>query len=347
MGKLQLVLAMLPGVASCAKPPTRLGARSTAREVVSAFGGPAAFAGKTAVITGGASGIGLETAKALALAGCKVIIASRNPTKYAPACEKAIKQQGSYTVPDAVIEHRMVDLADLASVRALADGLVGETIDLLVLNAGIMALPQAEYTADGFEKQIGVNHFGHFYLYCLLEPKLRAQKHQCRVVCLSSIAHTMGTLDPKDLHYRKRQYAAWDAYGQSKLANLLFAKSVADRSADSPITALSVHPGVIRTPLWRNTPASNAVGGALLSLFLTDKSVEQGAATTVYACLSPECGRPDYAGAYLADCEVKVPSTAGRDEDGSLRKALWSATEEQLAAAGYDCMAQARASNRA
>jgi len=315
--------------------PSSLGRRSSALDVVNTFGGPGTVSGKTAVVTGGAGGIGLEASKALAYAGYKVIIASRNPEGYKDKCEKYVRT-GKYSAPNAVLEHRLVDLERLETVRALADSLAHESsIDLLVCNAGIMALPKLEKTPDGFEKQIGVNHFGHHYLYRLLEPKLAKQTSGCRVVVVSSTAHGIGSLDPDDLHYRSREYSAWGAYGQSKLANLLFAKSVADRNQGMPITAVSLHPGVIRTALWRNTPASNPVGGFFLSLLAADKSIEQGAATTVYACLAPEVAGDDYAGTYLSDCAVAVPNAAGRDERGQLRAALWKATEEQLTSAGY------------
>jgi NAD(P)-dependent dehydrogenase (short-subunit alcohol dehydrogenase family) len=323
---------------------TRLGRKSTAQQVVSKYGGPGALAGKTAVVTGGASGIGLETAKALAYAGARVIIASRGDSARNAKCDEQIRSSGrgskGYAAPEAQIEHKHVDLSDLSTVCSLADELRAEpSIDLLVLNAGVMALPKRELSSAGFEKQLAVNHFAHQLLFRRLEDKLRAQPDGCRVVVLSSTAHTFGKVDPSDLHYNAREYSPWGAYGQSKCANLLFAKSVAERHAEgSKVTAVSVHPGVIRTPLWRHIPGASFGAGLFVSLF-ADKSIEQGAATTVYACLAPECARPDYAGAYLSDCSVAVPSADGRD--ASLRKALWKTTEEQLAAAGFPVAAPA------
>ncbi|KAG8458924.1 hypothetical protein KFE25_004258 [Diacronema lutheri] len=314
--------------------PARLGKRSTAKQVVDKCGGPGAFAGRTAVVTGGASGIGLETCKALAHAGCRVIICSRDPSGYAARCEQEIKRGGAYAVPDAQLEHKRVELSELGTVRELAQELNAlETIDFLVLNAGVMAIPQRELTSAGFEKQIGINHFAHHLLYRLLEPKLCAQPAGCRVVTLASAAHTFGSVDTADLHYSKRAYTPWGAYGQSKLANVLFAKAVADRNAANGVRSVSVHPGVIRTPLWKHVPGASWIGGALISAFIADKSIEQGAATTVYACLSPECGRDDHAGVYLSDCAIAVPNAHARDP--ALRAALWEATEQQLAAAGF------------
>jgi NAD(P)-dependent dehydrogenase (short-subunit alcohol dehydrogenase family) len=165
----------------------------------------------------------------------------------------------------------------------------------------------------------------------LLEPKLQKQKGGCRVVSLASTAHKMGSVDPADLHYAKRSYSAWGAYGQSKAANILFAKEVVERNTATKVTAVSVHPGVIRTPLWRNI-GGGFLGGFLASL-IADKNVQQGASTTVYGCISTECGRDDYAGVYLSDCDVANPSAAVRDP--ALRKALWEATEAQLKSAGF------------
>jgi NAD(P)-dependent dehydrogenase (short-subunit alcohol dehydrogenase family) len=309
-----------------------LGKKSSAQDVVNTYGGPGAFAGRTAVVTGGATGIGLETCKALAYAGYRVIIASRNPTGYAAKCEEEIRQNGAYQVPDAKLEHKFIDLAELSTVADLARELQSEPdIDLLVLNAGIMALPKLEKTSAGFEKQIAVNHFSHQLLYTLLEPKLQKQAGGCRVVSLASTAHTMGSVDPADLHYAKRAYTSWGAYGQSKAANILFAKEVVERNAATKVTAVSLHPGVIRTPLWRNI-GGGFLGGLLASV-IADKSVQQGASTTVFACLSTECGRDDYAGVYLSDCNVANPSAPVRDP--ALRKALWEATEAQLTSGGF------------
>jgi NAD(P)-dependent dehydrogenase (short-subunit alcohol dehydrogenase family) len=310
-----------------------LGRTSTAKDVVDAYGGAGAFAGKTAVITGGASGIGLETAKALALAGCKVIICSRDPTGYAPRCEQAVLEGGEYQVPNAMLEHKFVDLENLVSVRDLASELASEPrIDFLVLNAGVMAIPQRETTPAGFEKTIGINHFAHQLFFQLLEPKLRASAESCRVVVLASGAHMRGGLDLTDLRWEKRKYEPWSAYGASKLANILFAKELSDRAAGTPLSAVSLHPGVIQTPLWRHidpSAAASMAGGK------NAKSIEQGAATTVYACLTPNWTTEGFIGGYLADCKLSRPDRTGEDEDGSLRKALWKATEAQLAEAGF------------
>ena len=199
----------------------------------------------------------METCKALALAGIRVIMCSRS----VGAGQQAIKDEllaaghGGYTVDAANVVVKSLDLNSLASIKAFADDFIATEarLDYLVCNAGIMALPSREYTDAGFEKQIGVNHFGHFYLYKLLAAKMSSTPNTAgRVVCLSSSAHTMGMVIPSDLHYKNgRKYAAWEAYGQSKLANMLFAKALADKLQGTTMTAVCIHPGVIRTALWK------------------------------------------------------------------------------------------------
>ncbi len=170
--------------------------------------------------------------------------------------------EGGYTVDPVNIIVKELDLGSLPSIKRFADDFLAteSRLDLLILNAGIMALPKREETDAGFEKQIGVNHFGHAYLTSLLEDRLLQDKKSfSRVVVLSSTAHDMGTIRIEDLHFNKgRKYDGWKAYGQSKLANLLFAKALADKFAAKKMnaTALSVHPGVIKTKLWRSTKLS-------------------------------------------------------------------------------------------
>ena len=314
---------------SSAKP----GKKSTAREVLEYF--DADLSGKTAVITGANSGIGLETVKALASVGCRVIAGVRNVEAGRAAIDSEVAQpgEGGYVVAEPEIEVRELDLSDLMSVERFARGMQDEQIDLLVNNAGIMALPSKEVTVQGFEKQIGVNHFGHFHLTNLLLPGMQAQGSPARIVTLSSVAHeSFGEFDVDDLHYSAgRKYSAWGAYGQSKLANLLFTKALHSRlvaQRDCQISSLAVHPGVIRTALWREQAGWF---NSLLLPFLQDKTIPQGAATTVYACVAPEFSDVMRAGAYLSDCKVAVPSAQARSQINW--QALWLATEGQIAEA--------------
>ena len=202
--------------------PSALGKKSTAADVIATL--KPDLSGKVAIVTGGNSGIGVETVKALASAKCKVILACRNV-----AAGKAAREN-MYTRYDIDVEE--LDLNDLASVKAFADRVA--TVDLLVLNAGIMALNQKELTVDGFEKQIGVNHFGHAYLTRLLRPKLEARGTAAapsRVVVVASTAHGFAakewTAQDLDLDFKQVKYSPWGAYGNSKLANILFAKALA------------------------------------------------------------------------------------------------------------------------
>eukprot|EP00930_Biecheleria_cincta_P076243 TRINITY_DN63459_c0_g1_i1.p1 TRINITY_DN63459_c0_g1~~TRINITY_DN63459_c0_g1_i1.p1 ORF type:complete len:376 (+),score=70.51 TRINITY_DN63459_c0_g1_i1:19-1146(+) len=315
----------------------KLGKKSTAKDVVDKYAPDRQLAGKVAVVTGGNSGIGLETVKALAFAGCKVVLASRSVDAGQQALEEQVRQPGlgAYSAPDAEVDVMQLDLADLSSVVAFAQNLIAELprIDFLVLNAGCMALPSLQRTVDGFERQVGVNHFGHALLVRLLLPVLERQDFHSRIVTLSSTAHNMDKeFNVEDLNYNSRDYSPWGAYGQSKLANAMFARSLAQRlPADAKISSVSVHPGVIRTPLWRDTPAGNPLGGWLLDVLMADKTVPQGAATTLWACLAPRVAAPEFAGAYLADCGLGSLSSKGSDD--ALAERLWQATDKELDAA--------------
>ena len=165
----------------------------------------------------------------------------------------------------------------------------------------------------------------------LLRAKLEAQASPSRVVVLASTAHRMGGLDFADLHYRRgRAYGAWSAYGQSKTANILFAKELAAQLASTGVTAVSLHPGVIATNLARHIGLSS-ITSALFKALVVDKTIPQGAATTLYACLEPSLAEPAARGSYLSDCAVTTPMTPqAQDADGAVRKALWEATEAQL-----------------
>ena len=225
------------------------------------------FAGRTAIVTGATSGLGKATADALARAGAHVILAVRNTEK-----GKTTAQQMTGDV-----EVRRLDLQDLSSVRQFADGV--DTVDVLINNAGIMATPYA-LTADGFESQIGTNHLGHFALTNLLLPKLTD-----RVVTVSSVMHRIGRISLDDLNWKTRRYSAWPAYGQSKLANLLFTSELQRRldTVGSSLRALAAHPGFSNTNLQGHS--GRKLGDALMSfgarLIATD--ADFGARQTLYA----------------------------------------------------------------
>jgi NAD(P)-dependent dehydrogenase (short-subunit alcohol dehydrogenase family) len=209
--------------------------------------------GKIFIVTGGNSGIGLETVAQLAQQGAHVVLACRRHIDGDQAKSRIMVHQ-----PRGVIEVAILDLADLKSVKDFAGHFLAKHSHLhgLVNNAGVMNVPYGK-TKDGFETQIGVNHLGHYLLTELLLPCLKASAPS-RVVILSSCYHDRavgreGTIDLEDLHFERRKYDGWEAYAQSKLANLLHAKELAKRVSGSNVVVTSVHPGWVRTNLIRNS----------------------------------------------------------------------------------------------
>ncbi len=276
--------------------------------------------GRVAVVTGANSGLGLVTARELARAGARVVLACRNTAKGEDAAAQIRRD-----VPDADVSVAELDLGSLASVRAFADGLEGD-VDLLINNAGVMAPPRQE-TADGFELQFGTNHLGHFALTGLLLDRVRD-----RVVTLSSGAHRIGKIDFDDLQ-RERGYFRWTAYGQSKLANLLFALELDRRlrAAGSPVQSLAAHPGYAATNLQS---AAAPVFDRLfmkLSNAVIAQSADMGALPTLYAATKPDVEGgtfvgPDGLGEQRGHPQPVQPSGAARDETVAAR--LWEVSEE-------------------
>lgn len=286
--------------------------------------------GHTAVVTGASSGLGLETARTLAAAGCTVVAAVRDPERM----RRALNAAAGGDPADRGIEVVELDLAHLDSVRAAAAAIAAghSAIDLLINNAGVMAPPLTR-TAQGFELQLGTNHLGHFVLTVGLLDRLGAG---ARIVNLSSRGHRMGGIRWTDPHYRDESgYDKWQAYGQSKTANVLFTVELERRFADRGIHAFAVHPGVVATDLARHLGREDFTT-VLSGLAVAD--VRHGAATTVWAATSVELqGR---GGLYLEDCRVAGPAS-GSQEDGGGGYApyamdpgeaarLWSWSEEQV-----------------
>ncbi|MFF3844316.1 oxidoreductase [Streptomyces sp. NPDC002328] len=246
--------------------------------------------GRTAVVTGANSGIGYIAARELARAGARVVLACRSETRGREAVERLTGE-----VPDADVELRSLDLGDLASVREFAARLPYERLDLLVNNAGVMALPYGT-TADGFETQFGVNHLGHFALTGLLLPRLLATP-EARVVNVSSMAHLLSNIDPRDLN-SERRYRRWIAYGRSKTANLLFTHELARRleAAGAGLVVAAAHPGYASTNLQTAGPRLEGRRGveriAELGNRVFAQSAEGGALPTLYAATAPDV-RPD------------------------------------------------------
>jgi len=302
-----------------------LGKHSTAREVVEKFGGPGSLAGKIAVVTGTNSGIGTETVKQLAYAGAQVIATARNVDQGIAALKAAEAKM-------ELVQVEQLNLEDLDSIKAFSDKVKKlSRIDFLVFNAGIMALPTLERTKYNWERQLGTNHHGHFYLLTLVLDKIKAQNFPSRIIAVSSMAHRRGEVNLKDLHFTSgRPYEAWSAYGQSKAANILMIRELADRCGPGHITCLSLHPGVIMTNLTRHMGYPSWML-AILGPFFMDKTIEQGASTTLAACLDPKF--TESSGSYLSHCQVEDTNEHCKDVTKEIRQGLWKATEEDIKAA--------------
>jgi NAD(P)-dependent dehydrogenase (short-subunit alcohol dehydrogenase family) len=284
--------------------------------------------GRIAVVTG-PGGLGFETALGLASARARVILAGRNPEKGAAALA-AIRAR----VRGADVSFASLDLASLASVAAFATGLLKDLprLDLLINNAGVMAPPTRQETADGFELQFGVNYLGHFALTARLLPLLR-RGDRPRVVSLSSVAHRMGAIRFPDLQWR-HGYSAWGAYSQSKLAMLMFALELQRRSdrAGWGLASLAAHPGFARTELIANGPAPKgamAVANRVVQP-LVSQSAAQGALPTLFAATAMEAVAGGYYGpdGFLelqgAPAAAKIMPKAQRRDDAAR---LWQDSE--------------------
>lgn len=274
-----------------------------------------AFAGRTVIVTGANSGLGLITARELARVGAHVVLAVRNTAK---GDDAAAGLSGS-------VEVRSLDLQDLASVQEFANGVTGA--DVLVNNAGIMAVPYA-VTKDGFESQIGTNHLGHFALTNLLLPKIAD-----RVVTLSSMFHRIGKVDLADLSWEHRRYEGWLAYAQSKLANLLFTSELQRRldQAGSSTKALAAHPGYSATNLQGHSAGgfSKAFMGIGDRLVATD--ADYGARQTLFAA-SQDLPGNTYVGpkfGFYGPTQPVGRSRQARNSDTA--KALWELSEQLTA----------------
>ncbi len=287
--------------------------------------------GKVAIVTGANSGIGLEAALALARKGAHVVIASRNLQK----CDEAAAQIRAQT-PACALEIIRLDLADLASVRGFA-GAFREGHDhlhLLINNAGVMAIPYRK-TADGFEMQFGTNHLGHFALTGLLLAVL-LDTPGARVVTVSSGAHTMGKVHFDDLQ-RERSYRKWEAYGQSKLANLLFAYELQRRLAavGAPVISVAAHPGYANTNLQAVGPQMEGsrlqAGMMKLANRVLAQSQEMGALPTLFAATAPAVKGGDYVGpgGFMEQrgYPVKVRSNAASYDVATARR-LWEGSSD-------------------
>jgi NAD(P)-dependent dehydrogenase (short-subunit alcohol dehydrogenase family) len=281
--------------------------------------------GRTAVITGANSGIGLEAARELARAGAHVVLACRDTAKGAAAAETIRKE-----IPSAELDVAALDLASLDSVRAFAELYPHERLDLLINNAGVMAAPYTK-TVDGFELQFATNHLGHFALAGLLLDKL-LRTPGARVVTVSSTAHKMGRIDFDDLQ-SERSYRRWRAYGQSKLANLLFTFELDRRlrTTDADLLSVAAHPGYSATNLqFAATPSRIERLASVMLNRVYAQSAERGAMPTLYAATADIPGGsfvgPDGFQEMRGAPKIVKSTRAARDPQTALR--LWEVSEQ-------------------
>ncbi|GAB3514307.1 SDR family NAD(P)-dependent oxidoreductase [Phytohabitans suffuscus] len=306
---------------------TPFDAESTAAEVLAGVD----LSGRRAIVTGGASGIGIETARALAGAGAEVTLAVRNLPAGERTAEDITATTGNKQVYVAPLE-----LADRTSVAALVTAWEGP-LHILVNNAGVMAPPLTR-TAEGWELQFATNHLGHFGLATGLHRAL-AEAGGGRVVSVSSSAHQRSPVVFEDLDFERREYTPWEGYGQSKTANVLFAVEASKRWADDGITVNALHPGGIRTALQRYVTEEElnrlrAQAGPDAPAW---KTPEQGAATSVLLAASPLLD--GVGGRYFEDCNEAVPHQPGSRVgvaayalDPAAAARLWTVSEQLLGA---------------
>lgn len=304
---------------------------STAMEVL----GDTRLDGKTAIVTGGYSGLGLETVRALKSAGADVYVPARRPDAAKAALEDI---EGNVTVA-------AMDLSDLNSVQRFADDFValGKPIDILVNNAAIMACPETR-VGPGWEAQFATNHLGHFLMTRVLMSAVK-KADASRIVSLSSIGHRISDIVWDDIHFNNRPYDKWASYGQAKTANALFAVGLQARYGNDGLDAFAVHPGGIKTPLQRHLTNDEmvALGWTTESGDLSDmakqmfKSPEGGAATSIWCATSTVLkGR---GGVYCEDCDIADIATEESPRyqhvapwavDGQGAERLWEVSEKML-----------------
>ncbi len=309
-------------------------AKSTGTEVLA----DVELAGKTAIVTGGYSGLGLETVRCLAAKGIKVIVPVRSEEK---ARENLAGLEGA-------IQTTPMDLADLGSVRGFAAAMVEQLdgLDLLINNAGVMASPLSR-VGPGWESQFGICHMGHFALWKGLAP-LIAKTPGARVVALSSAAHKMSDVLWDDVNFQATAYDKWKAYGQAKTANALFANALSRRLKDTGGLAFSLHPGGIFTPLQRHLPQEEMIALGWLGedgkpsemAKAGFKTPEQGCSTTLWAATSPDLAGKS--GVYCEDCDIAAPTDPENPAaryagvhayacDDEAAERLWEMSESMLA----------------
>jgi NAD(P)-dependent dehydrogenase (short-subunit alcohol dehydrogenase family) len=298
------------------------GTHSTADDVLRGID----LSGKLALVTGGYSGIGLETTRALVRAGAQVLVPARRPA-------------GAREALGGGVEVDELDLADLASVRGFAERFLasGRAIDIVINSAGVMACPETR-VGPGWEAQFATNHLGHYALVNRLWPAISSR--DARVVAVSSAGHRRSAIRWDDVMF-EHGYDKWAAYGQAKTANVLFAVHLDALARDAGVRAFALHPGGILTPLQRHLPRQEMVDAGWIDeegnpLNPTGfKTPEQGAATQVWAATSPQLD--GLGGVYCEDCDIAEPAPDGQEFTGGVRS---YAVDPEQAARLWDLSAE-------
>jgi len=275
--------------------------------------------------------LGFETIRVLLLGGVKRVYLCCRNTDLATTTLETSKILFAEKV--IVLE---LNLLSLPSIKACADEILrremNSNIDILVCNAGIMAPPKLIRNEYGWESQMATNHMGHFYFTNLLLPKMKAQLTRSRIVVVASMYHVSAKLYISDMHFNRpnNTYSPWKAYANSKLANVLFVKALATRLEDTQVTAVALHPGIVSTGLFRHVLPEKGLRPLIFKQLVADKTVPQGAATTIFACAAPEVSR--MSGCYLDNCAKAndMLSFEGKDADCSRREDLWRETKHQV-----------------
>jgi NAD(P)-dependent dehydrogenase (short-subunit alcohol dehydrogenase family) len=291
-------------------------AHSTADDVLAGLD----LTGKLAVVTGGYSGLGLETTRALTEAGARVVVPARRP---------AVAQEAVAGIDGVEVDE--LDLGDLDSVRGFAERFLasGRRIDFMIDNAGIMACPETR-VGPGWEAQFATNHLGHFALVNRLWPVI--QSGGARVVSVSSRGHHFSGMRWDDVQWQRGDYDKWQAYGQAKTANVLFAVHLDRLGQEHGVRAFSLHPGGIMTPLQRHLPKEEMIASGWIDEDgnpipqVGFKTPQEGAATQVWAATSPQLD--GLGGVYLEDCDIAEPAPADGERSGVKD---WAVDPEQAA----------------
>jgi NAD(P)-dependent dehydrogenase (short-subunit alcohol dehydrogenase family) len=304
---------------------------------------PQSLAGKTILITGGTSGLGLESAKRLAVSGAGILLTSRSHDQGRRAVDEVAEYLREQSITNENVSYKLLQLDDLNAVRRAVDSWTDiDSLDVLLLNAGVMACAQREITVDGYERQFQTNHLGHFLLAALLSPRLASD---ARIISVSSAAYKLSLITGMDFDYvwKPEKYNPWKSYSQSKLANILFVRELQRRADEAKLdwVAVALHPGTVSTGIGRHffigienydrlirDRGSVWVKAWVSLMSFVTKSPEEGASTQVWLASEHHSRTKPFRGQYVAESgQVEALWSFARNEKDAAR--LWSESEEK------------------